>query len=261
MKFARKVLVKILGLKGYLRLVSKTYIAIIGMGWMRKKYAELYFVKRIIKKDDTVLDIGANLGYYSFFMSVSAGKEGKLLAVEPIPLFADVWKKNMCSLKKHNIKLFNCALGKEEQEKVKMSIPIVNGVVRHGLTKVVEEGDANEAIMSFDVPMKIGDNLVESENISQLNFIKCDVEGYEQYVIPSLKDTIVKYQPLIQIELSGEDNRQNVVDYLVNLSYDIFILKDNFLHAIQKNDIFNFNQDFYFVHQDKLEERKYLIRN
>ena len=233
----------------------------ISMGWMRKKYAELFFVKRIVKKGDTILDIGANLGYYSFFMSVSAGKEGRLMAVEPIPLFAEVWKKNMRSLKKNNTKLFNCALGNEEQEKVKMSIPIVNGVVRHGLTKVVEEGDSNEAIVSFEVPMKIGDKLVETENITQLNYIKCDVEGYEQYVIPSLEKTIITHKPLLQIELSGEENRQNVVDYLVNLSYDIFILKDNFLHPIQKNDIFNFNQDFYFVHQDNIEDRKNLVRN
>lgn len=261
MKSVRKILVKILGLKGYLRIVSKTYIIMISMGWMRNKYAELFFVKKIVKRGDTILDIGANLGYYSFFMSVSAGKEGKLMAVEPIPLFAEVWKKNMRSLKKNNSTLFNCALGSEEQEKVKMSIPIVDGIVRHGLTKVVEEGDDNESIMSFEVPMKIGDKLVESENISQLNYIKCDVEGYEQFVIPSLNETIEKYQPLLQIELSGKENRQNVVDYLVNLSYDIFILKDNFLIPIQKNDIFNFNQDFYFVHQDKIEGRKNLIRN
>ncbi|MBK6951045.1 MAG: hypothetical protein IPH24_03080 [Crocinitomicaceae bacterium] len=66
MKLIRKILVKILGLKGYLRLVSRIYIISISMGWMRQKYPELFFLKKLVKPGSTVLDIGANLAYYSF---------------------------------------------------------------------------------------------------------------------------------------------------------------------------------------------------
>ncbi|MBK9190010.1 MAG: FkbM family methyltransferase [Crocinitomicaceae bacterium] len=145
MKLIRKILVRLLGLKGYLRLISRVYIICIAMGWMRKKYPELFFLKKLIKPGSTILDIGANLGYYSFFMSVSAGKDGKVYAVEPIPLFAEIWKKNMNKLKFKNYQLANCALGSEPREKVKMSIPVVNGVVRHGLTKVAAEGEDQQA--------------------------------------------------------------------------------------------------------------------
>lgn len=248
MKFIRKILVKILGLKGYLRLVSRIYIICISMGWMRKKYSELFFLKKLVKPGDTVLDIGANLAYYSFFMSVSAGKTGKVYAVEPIPLFAEVWRKNMSKLKEKNYHLSNCALGSEAREKVKMSIPIVNGVVRHGLTKVTDDSDNTSATaMSFEVPMKNGDALMTELNISKLDFIKCDVEGFEQYVIPSLENTIRRDLPILQIELSGDENRKNVADFLVNLSYEIHILKGEKLVAIDIKDIFNFNQDFYFA--------------
>lgn len=260
MKFIRKILVKLLGLKGYLRLVSKTYIRMISWGWMKEKYAELHFIKKIVKPGDLVIDIGANLAYYSTLMSKSAGKDGKLIAVEPIPLFAEIWSNNMSGLSHLNPVLINCALGDEAKEAVKMSIPIVNGVVRHGLTKVVEEGDSNETMLSYDVPMRVGDELVESEKISRLDFIKCDVEGYEQFVMPSLNATLNKYKPMVQIELSGKENRSNVTDYLVKLGYEIFILKGNFLHSIQKSDIFSVNQDFYFIHSDNTESRSYLIQ-
>lgn len=248
MKFIRKILVKTLGLKGYLRLVSRIYIISISLGWMRKKYPELFFLKKIVKSGSTVLDIGANLAYYSFFMSVSAGRDGKVYGVEPIPLFAGIWQKNMSKLKIKNYHISNCALGSEAKEKVKMSIPIVDGVVRHGLTKVVDEADkGRETAMTFEVPMKNGDDLINELNITKLDFIKCDVEGFEQFVIPSLEKTLKRDQPLLQIELSGTDNRRNVVDFLVNLSYGIYILKDDRLKAIEIKDIFNFNQDFYFV--------------
>jgi hypothetical protein len=142
-----------------------------------------------------------------------------------------------------------------------MSIPIVNGVVRHGLTKVEEDGDTDEAILTYQVPMQIGDGLIKKENLSDLAFVKCDVEGYEQYVIPSLSDTIDQFKPLFQIELSGKENRTNVVDYLLKKGYKLFILEGELLRPIQKSDIFSVNQDFYFIHTEKEESRSHLIHN
>jgi FkbM family methyltransferase len=240
-------------------MISGIYIRLMRMGFFKSKYAELHFTSKLVKKGDVVLDIGANLAYYSYFLKRHIGESGKLLAVEPIPLFAEVWSRNMKGAK--GVELFNCALGGEAKQKVKMSIPIVNGVVRHGLTKVVEEGtEENEAILSFEVPMKVGDELVSEQNLEKLNFIKCDVEGFEQYVIPSLDKTIDTHFPLLQIELSGKENRQRVVDFLLKKAYQLFILKNEFLTPIQKNDIFTVDQDFYFIHETKLEEKSALIR-
>lgn len=261
MKLARKILVKILGLKGYLKFVSRTYISMIRKGKMKDKYEELYFIQKMVKEGDTVLDIGANLAYYSFFMARNAGQSGRLIAVEPIPLFAEIWQTNMKKLSLSNHKLHNCALGNEAKDAVKMSIPIVNGVVRHGLTKVEEEGDASQAYLSYDVSMKVGDELLAQENLQKLDFVKCDVEGYEQFVIPSLDKSIEQFKPKFQIELSGEENRSNVVDYLLKKGYQTFILKGEFLRPIQKNDIFSVNQDFYFIHEQNLEKNGHLIRN
>lgn len=262
MKAIRKILVKILGLKGYLRLVSRIYIRLMAMGLMKKKYHELHFISEIVDEGSVILDIGANLGYYSWFMAKNMGNKGKLIAVEPIPVFAEVWRKNLRRFNKRNIHLYNCALGDEPKDGVRMTIPVVNGVVRHGLTKVVdeEESKSGDSYLDFEVPMKVGDDLMREQEIKSLDYIKCDVEGYEQYVIPSLDQTISKYKPLLQIELSGKENRQNVVDYLVKKGYQLFILKDRKLNSIQTNNIFNFDQDFYFIHEDKLEANKHLIR-
>ncbi|HIP36966.1 MAG TPA: FkbM family methyltransferase [Crocinitomix sp.] len=252
MKIIRKLLVKIVGIKTYLTWVSKIYITLIKLGFSKKKYSELYFIQTLVKSGDTVLDIGANLGYYSYFFAKKIGKQGQLLAIEPIPLFAKIWKKNLKKYSNYNLKLFNCALGSESKNKVKMSIPIVDGVVRHGLTKVEGQGDENwESLIDYEVPMQVGDELIEKENLTALNYIKCDVEGYEHYVIPSLKQTILKFKPLIQIELNGKENRQTVADFLFDLKYEVYILEKNKLNKITPNQIHNYNQDFYFIPQKK----------
>jgi FkbM family methyltransferase len=261
MKTIRKFLVKILGIKTYLSWVSKIYISLISIGISKSQYAELYFIQQIVKKGDFVLDIGANLSYYSYFLAKKIGPKGHLYAVEPIPLFAEVWKKNMSKYSKKNYTLFNCALGNEEKQEVNMSIPIVDGVVRHGLTKVDGEGEESWGrLMEFRVPMHIGDTLLQKENITKLNYLKCDVEGFEQYVIPSLKKTISTYKPLIQIELNGRENRQSVTDFLLQFKYDIYVLADNKLNPIDKHEIHDYNQDFYFINRDNIERYSKLIK-
>lgn len=260
MKLFRKLLVKLLGLKGYLKLVSRTYIKMMRQGKLQGQFEELRFVKRIVQPGYHILDIGANLGYYSWFMAEAMGEKGKLLAVEPIPLFAEVWKKNMQVYPAVRVELVNCALGADPKDKVKMAIPVVDGVVRHGLTKVVEEGESLESYLEFEVPMRVGDEVVNTAGMTALDYVKCDVEGFEQFVIPSLGETIDKFRPLFQIELSGRANRENVADYLVNKGYEISILADGKLVAVQKNNIFNFEQDFYFVPSEGKDKYIHLFR-
>ncbi len=258
MKLIRRVLVKVLGLNGYLRLISSTYLSLMSLGFFKKKYAELHFIKSIIKPSYTVLDIGANLGYYSYFMAGQIQKEGRLIAVEPIPLFANIWKKNMRRYLSSNMQLFNCALGEEQKTQVDMSIPIVNGIVRHGLTQINSQ-DNGASQLSYQVPMEVGDDIINSSDISSLDYLKCDVEGYEQYVIPSLKKTISQYKPTVQIELNGVDNRETVVAFLMNYGYGIYVLDFNKLLPISKEEIHTFNQDFYFIHSDKVADLEHLI--
>lgn len=261
MKFVRKILVKLFGLKGYLKLVSSIYIKLVSAGFLKSKYPELFFLDKVINQGDTVVDIGANLAYYSTRMSKNIGAKGTLIAVEPIPLFADIWKKNMGKHITENVHLCQCALGSEPQANVKMSIPLVNGVVRHGLTKIVEEGDNREEQLGFEVEMKVGDDLLNSFNLSKIDYIKCDVEGYEQYVIPSINSNIDKHKPMFQIELGGKENRTNVVEFLTAKGYEMFTLKIDKLSALQKSDIFNVNTDFYFIHSTQLNDKKHLINN
>lgn len=253
---------KIVGLKTYLSWVSKIYITLISMGVSKDKYAELYFTQQIVKSGDSVLDIGANLSYYSYFLAKKIGPSGHLFAVEPIPLFAEIWKRHMKIYPKDSYTLFNCALGNEEKKEVNMSIPIVDGVVRHGLTKIDGQGEDNWGReMEFKVPMHIGDSLFADQKITKLNYLKCDVEGYEQYVIPSLEKTISTFQPLIQIELNGKENRQNVSDFLVKFKYDIYILKENKLNCIGTDEIHDYNQDFYFINRNNIQRYSKLIKH
>ncbi|HBS85738.1 MAG: hypothetical protein A2W91_13455 [Bacteroidetes bacterium GWF2_38_335] len=243
MKLIRKILYKILGMKLFISLVSRIYLFLVNAGFLKSKYPELFHLEKIVKPGFTSVDIGANVGYYSFFMSKYSGKQGRVYAVEPIPLFAGIWKKNVRRTRIDNLTMLPYALGGENKT-VQMGIPERDGVLHHGMTKITSTAD-EKYLKFFDVEMKIPDELFSQ--IEKIDFIKCDVEGYEFFVFSNMLKTLEKQRPLIQTELSGKENREKVFDLLVSKGFKPAILKNGAFCSINKEDIFNYENDFYFL--------------
>ena len=243
-KVVRSIFLKIFGLEGYLAIVSDAYLRITNFGFLQNKYPELFFLKKIIKPGFVSIDIGANVGYYSTNISKLSGATGKVLAIEPVPLFSNVFKRNAHKFALKNITLHQTALGAENKN-ISMGTPVIDGVFRHGLTHVLSAENDNTALETFEAEMKIPDELFA--NITQLDFIKCDVEGYEIYLFPHLVNTIKKFNPLIQIEISTSENRKIIYELLAPLGYNAFGLKNNELFKLSSNECLNYTLgDLYF---------------
>ena len=242
MKLFRLLFYKIFGLQYYLSFFSRIYLLLVKNGFLKNKYPELFFLKEIIKPGFYCIDIGANLGYYSTFLSKYTGEIGKVFAVEPVPLFQDVWSKNIKMSGFNNLQLFPVALGAEDKP-IQLSMPVVGGVIHHGMTKI--SGTSNEEVAEvFDAQMRIADQLFI--NLERLDFIKCDVEGYEFFVLGNMTKTLEKYKPLVQCELGGTENRQKVIEMFENLGYNTCVLKNNQLLLATSNEKQNWPNDFYF---------------
>lgn len=223
MKQLRKLLVRALGFERYIRLVSRVYLRLVGAGWGRKKYPELFFLRQLIKPGSVCLDIGANLGYYSVALSRLVGPEGRVLAVEPIPDFQAIWKDNVQLSGFDNLTLLPYALGGQNQT-VQMGTPERHGLLHHGMTKVASSNPHEHYARTYEVPMRVPDELLR--DLTRLDFVKCDVEGFESEVFAHLQATLRRFQPLIQTELNGLENRQKVVSLLAGLGYKPFMLSE-----------------------------------
>lgn len=132
------------GERNYLRIISYLFFVLYRSGLLKfsAKFDTHYIAPALVKKGWVIIDIGANLGYYSVILAEATGKTGKLYAVEPIGDYRIV----LC----HNIKklpwveVIPYALG-DKNGTVRMTIPGRNRT-RHGLTRITDTGTEKESL-------------------------------------------------------------------------------------------------------------------
>ena len=246
--FIKKTIYKILGFRNYLILISRLFFILYYSGLLRRNKAFdcHYFIKKLIKKGDHLIDIGANLGYYSRIGAKIVGPEGKVISVEPVTAFRKVLSMNTRDFK--NITIIPYALGTEDDKTIVMGIPKSNKYLRHGLTKVLDGTEYEGFEFTFNEKMFTPFTLFG--NLGQCDYIKCDVEGYEIHIIPQLEFLFKRYLPLIQIEIETE-NRKRLCEYLSSFSYAAFFLKGNKLYPVGEKPE-NVEGDFFFVPDQKM---------
>ena len=256
----RKTLLKTLGDEKYLSLVSNVFLRMYHSGKAKEKYPEMYLLNKFVSEGNTCIDIGANIGYYSVPLAELVGKSGKVYAVEPVELFRNVLTKNLKRYKVENrVEVIPYALGNIDDEEIEMGTPEVDGLVHFGYTKVLS---SSESKVRNKYKVKIHRPNTIFSDLNELHFIKCDIEGYEDKVIPEFSDIIKKFKPTLQIEICSKQNREIIIDLLKPLNYKVFYYLNNKLFELKKKeDNIENSCDLYFFQTQNINSLKELIQN
>ena len=222
----KKTLYKLLGVKNYLIVVSRLFFISYSTGILKRNRAFdcHYFVSKLIQEGDHVIDIGANLGYYSRLFAKLSGSKGKVYCVEPVTLFRKILEINTSEFQ--NTTIIPYALGTEDDKPIEMGIPKSNKYLRHGLTRVLNSDE--KEVFEYKFTEKMFTPGTVFGKLERCDYIKCDVEGYEINIIPHLGFLLENFHPLIQIEIEPV-NRKFISDFLKIYSYSAFYLKDESL--------------------------------
>lgn len=247
--FIKQILYKLLGVKNYLIVVSRLFFLSYGAGVLKKNktFDCHYFIKNLIHEGDHVIDIGANLGYYSRLFAKLVGPKGKVYSVEPVTLFRKILKINTLGFK--NTTIIPYALGTEDDKSIVMGIPKSNKYLRHGLTRVLNIDENEPFEFTFDERMFTPATLFGK--LERCNYIKCDVEGYEIHIIPQLEFLLKPFHPIIQIEIEPV-NRKPIIHFLASLSYSPFYLKNELLFPVGEN-FEAIESDLFFIPLNKMK--------
>lgn len=223
-KLLHRLLYRLLPLKWYLWVVSRLFFLCYGLGWGRRKRSMeyVYHLPNLVSKGATAIDIGTNLGYYARPLSKILGADGYLYCVEPVPVIFEVLKHNMrrCS----NATLLNYALGEESR-----CVDMVNDTVAEAGyfgtgRNAVSDGQSSAKAIHFSVQMRRGSELFA--DLERLDFIKCDIEGYERIVLPEMRALIEHFHPVVLLETDG-DTRREMVAMFADMGYRAYTLSDD----------------------------------
>ena len=177
---------------------------------------ETNFVKDSVNKGDIVIDIGANIGYYTLMFAKLVGDTGKIYSFEPDPRNFLILEKNIQINGYNNVILEK----KSVSSKLGKSILYVNensaGSSMHKPNNVVNQ---------IDVDLITLDNYFEVNSITP-DFIKIDIEGYELNALKGMKSILqssdktkimIEYNPLTKKELNSDP--MNSLAFLSELGF------------------------------------------
>lgn len=248
MGFINKILYSTLSQRNYLKFLNASFLTLYKTRLLKNNpsYEYHYFAKNLVSPGDTVIDLGANLGYYSNLFQEWVGPHGKLYAVEPVIPFNEILQWRL-SGKKHVI-ILPYALGLEEKD-ITLVIPKNLSYLSTGLPNVYDSnthGNLDEYGFKFDAKMKRGSELFKE--LDRLDFLKCDIEGYEEFVLPELNNVLVKHKPIIQVETWGT-HKKVVENFLHSIGYQQFHLEQGKLKP-SENGHEPSVVDFIFIHPE-----------
>ncbi|MDP2946932.1 MAG: FkbM family methyltransferase [Nanoarchaeota archaeon] len=131
---------------------------------------ETDLVKSQINKGDIVIDIGANIGYYTLIFAGLVGENGKVFAFEPDPDNFALLNKNVKENKFENVVLINKAVS-DKNGKTMLYLSENN----KGDHRIYDSGEKRKSIV---VDVVYLDDFLKNHK-DKINFVKIDIQGAE----------------------------------------------------------------------------------
>lgn len=141
----------------------------------------------------TALDIGAHVGAVAVYL---ARHFRKVIAFEAVPSTFELLQRNVEDLQ--NVESRNIAIGEGEGE------VFFSHLSTHGqLSHVEGSSDLPRSVRVGPIPVRTIDSL----GLTDVSFIKIDVEGYELPVVAGARETLERCRPLVLVEQGGNEEK------------------------------------------------------
>lgn len=180
-----------------------------------KPATHIELIEPLCRPGDCVLDIGANVGDWTISMAARVGPLGRVIAFEPVPYLAETIVKTARVNRQSWVDVQQLALGTIDGT-TEFSVERGNsGGSRLGRI----EGDFSHITVNT---ARLDSFFGSRPDINRVDFIKIDVEGFEEAVLRGARASLARFRPglLFESGLESAEQRQSIHDLLTGLDYD-----------------------------------------
>ncbi len=154
--------------------------------WLKKgvwEPLETALFRSEIDEGDVVVDVGANVGYYTLIAAQKVGKTGQVWAFEPDPDAFEILRRNVELNGYDNVQLVPKALGAEPG-----TLRLYRHPTNRGDHRVYDPGDAREAV---DVEVTTLDQYFATRE--RVDLVKIDTQGAECTILAGAGETLKRH--------------------------------------------------------------------
>lgn len=187
--------------------------------------------RRLCQDSKTIVEIGANIGYYTV-QGASAAPGARYTAVEANPESADIVRRNVALNGLGNVEVITAAVIDETGvETVELALPDQERYVAPtgAYLSTGTEGIAGRpASRTITVPAISADGL-----LAEADLVKLDIEGYEARVLAAARAHLKANRPTIVVEvLKQVPQLRQILRDLVADGYLAFAIGETSLHLL-----------------------------
>jgi len=155
----------------------------------QRENVETEVVKKIVKPGMCILDIGANIGYYTILMGKLVGDKGRIYAYEPYPSSFDILSRNVQLNNLGGIVEINNLAVSDETTTQRLYL----GRATNVHTLINYHLDKNNAKHIDVKTVSIREILTRAER--KIDLMRMDIEGYERKLLSALDENIDSLLP------------------------------------------------------------------
>jgi FkbM family methyltransferase len=191
-------------------------------------YEKLAYLK-LVKPNNVVVEVGANLGYFTRLFANLVGTKGSVLAFEPIPSTREQLLRNVNNLKQVTILPYAIS---DEVGKFMMYVPgDIHGQASLKMHSRSGWGAAGEvtSVSVECIPLAL---IKQVKALAHIDFMKVDVEGAELQVLKGAREILVRDHPILHLEIeerwmtSFGYGADEVESFLRSIGYTFFVAYD-----------------------------------
>ncbi|MDH3239727.1 MAG: FkbM family methyltransferase [Alphaproteobacteria bacterium] len=168
-------------------------------------------LSNFIRSDSVVFDVGAHAGQFTKLFAKMAA-DGQVYSFEPGSYALSILRRATRFNRLRNVTVLPFGLG-DDAETLQLSVPVKpSGSIGFGLSHLLlpdrgapAERRAGWEYLHETVEIRTLDQFVRDQRVNRLDFMKVDIEGWEQRMLAGAKDTIARFGPAMMIEVIEEN--------------------------------------------------------
>jgi FkbM family methyltransferase len=175
----------------------------------RGERGPLLLAQQLVRHCHAFVDVGAHIGYYTYFMKSRSRSDLDIYYFEPDLNFYDIIRRNLARIGARNVLGFNQAIG-AASGRAEFFIDLDD----RSMSSLLTEHASVHRLQATTVEVVTFDEFVRSAGLTGQYLVKVDIENAEWAFVEGAR-TALKSMPYLILEILGPARSRGLIDHLI----------------------------------------------